>query len=404
MDLSTRFRPRGPSQYTPDHDHFLASKRKIPIAHLGEQKTKTICEFNDDYWHKYNSRQAILNSKLEIKNIPARLPANFDERVYCLSCESTRKLIEEISESLTYGTKRVPWLHVQAPGWNLPASEGENNNETLSCDTSIEDSLDQSSSLAAKNSRKIVPPQKENNNNTINPLKRHNSTTTSRQARSSSSSSKSSIRSSSDILSKIKNERILPAIDKSRIRKKELENILKPDDDDEMLMRKIQAKIRRKNRNKELQLRRRQTLGELNVNKSVINKAPHSFQSGGENINCKQNIINTSLHSSSMISSSGDSAIFEQKNRSNVIEKLENESKENLEPSEHSKRYSTRFDKEQTRVLKEWYEANRDKPYASDEIINKLAERINLEPRSVRKWMSNKRTRLLETRTFRKKY
>ena len=68
------------------------------------------------------------------------------------------------------------------------------------------------------------------------------------------------------------------------------------------------------------------------------------------------------------------------------------------------RRYSTRFDKEQTRVLKEWYEANRDKPYASDEIINKLAERINLEPRSVRKWMSNKRTRLLETRTFRKKY
>jgi len=105
-----------------------------------------------------------------------------------------------------------------------------------------------------------------------------------------------------------------------------------------------------------------------------------------------------------MISSSGDSAIFEQKNRSNVTVKLENESKENLDPSEHSKRYSTRFDKEQTRVLKEWYEANRDKPYASDEIINKLAERINLEPRSVRKWMSNKRTRLLETRTFRKKY
>ena len=221
----------------------------------------------------------------------------------------------------------------------MPASEGENNNETLSCDTSIEDSFDHSSSLAAKNSRKIVPSQKENNNNTINPLKRHSnsSTTSTRQARSSSSSNKSSIRSSSDILSKIKNERILSAIDKSRIRKKELENILKPDDDDEMLMRKIQAKIRRKNRNKELQLRRRQTLGELNVNTSVINNASHSFQSGGENINCKQNIINTSVHSSSMISSSGDSAIFEQKNRSNVTVKLENESKENLDPSEHSK-------------------------------------------------------------------
>ena len=60
-------------------------------------------------------------------------------------------------------------------------------------------------------------------------------------------------------------------------------------------------------------------------------------------------------------------------------------------------RYATRFTSEQNRVLTEWYEQHEDMPYASDEKILELAADTNLSEKSVRKWLSNKRSRKRNT-------
>ena len=130
------------------------------------------------------------------------------------------------------------------------------------------------------------------------------------------------------------------------------------DEDEETRLKKLEAQHRRKLRNKELQLKKRKVLGELSVNKK-------------------------------------------QTNGRSVDKEL---TQKDVEKSmEHYKRYATRFTKNQIEMLNEWYLKNRNNPYASEGTVENLSKATGIEIKSVRKWLSNKRTRLFETRTFRKK-
>ncbi|MES1904846.1 MAG: hypothetical protein MHPSP_001155, partial [Paramarteilia canceri] len=54
----------------------------------------------------------------------------------------------------------------------------------------------------------------------------------------------------------------------------------------------------------------------------------------------------------------------------------------------------------QSNILKKWYEENIYKPYASENDVEKLSKITGLEVKSIRKWLSNRRTRSFQTRKF----
>ncbi|MES1904851.1 MAG: hypothetical protein MHPSP_001166 [Paramarteilia canceri] len=56
-------------------------------------------------------------------------------------------------------------------------------------------------------------------------------------------------------------------------------------------------------------------------------------------------------------------------------------------------RYATRFRTDQNSILNDWYVNNQSMPYATDEKIAELAQKTGLSEKSVRKWLSNKRSR-----------
>ncbi|MEN2495401.1 MAG: hypothetical protein MHMPM18_000036 [Marteilia pararefringens] len=63
------------------------------------------------------------------------------------------------------------------------------------------------------------------------------------------------------------------------------------------------------------------------------------------------------------------------------------------ESNKDKSRYATRFTSDQNHVLLNWYSKNQDMPYATDNTINELSLLTNLSEKSVRKWLSNKRSR-----------
>jgi len=257
-------------------------------------------------------------------------------------CNSAEKLMQEISETVDEGDPKLRWEQVQAPGF-LNADNNTMNifggNETSDNETSrpfIAQSI-QSYPLAFGRLKQLFRPSVES------------------------------------LINSLDDPEICIAFANKELKPRDIEKLYKPDDDKETLAKKINAKIKRKRRNKQLLLQKKNILGELSVNTN-----------------------------SNTCFSDCDSIIElnQSKNRFNIFDK-EN-SIENL-PFESSKRYSTRFTRDQSNVLKKWYEEHRGNPYASDEIIEKLSEKSGLETRSIRKWLSNKRTRLFETRTFRKR-
>lgn len=139
---------------------------------------------------------------------------------------------------------------------------------------------------------------------------------------------------------------------------------------EERNLRRIEAQIRRKNRNRELQAKKRRTLIEINVNTGPTKLSNDRTKCSTEDTDCP---------------SKGDLSI-------NDLEKS----------IEHYRRYATRFSRDQIVSLNRWYDENRHNPYASDSTVRMLSEKTGIEVKSIRKWLSNKRTRLLETRTFRK--
>jgi len=80
---------------------------------------------------------------------------------------------------------------------------------------------------------------------------------------------------------------------------------------------------------------------------------------------------------------------------------VKKELKDNKSKSDYNKsRYATRFTSNQNKVLSDWYAANSDMPYASDEQVAELAVMTNLCEKSVRKWLSNKRSRNYNTNSL----
>ncbi|XP_062573442.1 uncharacterized protein LOC134235321 [Saccostrea cucullata] len=53
---------------------------------------------------------------------------------------------------------------------------------------------------------------------------------------------------------------------------------------------------------------------------------------------------------------------------------------------------------EARRILSEWYEANRENPYPSDEVKSELAKRTGISEQQVKSWFANKRSRANNTR------
>jgi len=86
------------------------------------------------------------------------------------------------------------------------------------------------------------------------------------------------------------------------------------------------------------------------------------------------------------------------------ISKKENSDPKSLkhtQSKEHDRsRYATRFNPVQNRILKDWYALNSEMPYASDEQVSELAKSTKLNEKSVRKWLSNKRSRKNNTNSL----
>ncbi|MEN2496964.1 MAG: hypothetical protein MHMPM18_001418 [Marteilia pararefringens] len=174
---------------------------------------------------------------------------------------------------------------------------------------------------------------------------------------------------------------------------------------------KFEALKRRRERTKELQMRKkRMKLTESNENSGYSascnisssssdifqgpnkeNANPVEFTDGNAKLSLYKNMMNSSeeCESSSYLEDS-------------YPKKTSSQLDTSLSDPEHYRRYSTRFTKQQTAFMRSWYDLNRHNPYASEKTIEKLAEDSSLPARSVRKWLSNRRTRLLETRTYRK--
>jgi len=260
-------------------------------------------------------------------------------------CNSAEKLMQEISETVDEGDPKMRWEQVQAPGF-LNADNNTMNifdgNETSDNEMGrpfIAQSI-QSYPLAFGRLKQLFRPSVES------------------------------------LINSLDDPEICIAFANKELKPRDIEKLYKPDDDKETLAKKINAKIKRKRRNKQLLIQKKNVLGELSVNTNS----------------------NTCLSDCDSIIELNQS-----KNRFNIFDKENSLENSPFERSNSSKRYSTRFTRDQSNVLKKWYEEHRGNPYASDEIIDELSEKSGLETRSIRKWLSNKRTRLFETRTFRKR-